>query len=558
MTDVKLILQIANATFSAKDPWNRLAQDICRNFYPIKADYTEELDLEDFAGDLTDGSPLLARETLGNAIDAMLCQGDWFKAGTGDPDRDKRPANAVALQRATVLMRGQIKNRRSGWMAAKKDGDMDWVSVGNPVMAVDESADRSHLVFHSFHPRDCAWTLDENGQHAEMFFRRDRKSARHIVERCAKGRWSGTPSQEIADAARDNPTKMFDMMHCMVPIDMCYGRAEASSKRYIHKYMSLWIDPSNERLMHESAKPNFAYIVARQRRIAGKPWGFSSYALNSLADARMLQDMALVLLEQGQKAVDPPTIGDSQVFTRDMNFMAGGHTEVDLGEARRLQDVFATIDTGQRINVGVEMKQDVRNLLAEAWLLNKLMLPTLRDMREVEVMVRTEEFRRAALPFFAPIEEQYHKPLLSMAFDTMATMGMFPAGMFPQELRGNEVDFSFESPLNEAEGRKVVEKFFSDLQVLAAGAQVDQTVSQIYDVRQAAEDAILATGKPEWLKSEEERKQGKADAEAVQQLRLGAQVAREGAGVVSDVANASMTAQQAGMTSGAPAPMPAV
>ena len=93
--------------------------------------------------------------------------------------------------------------------------------------------------------------------------------------------------------------------------------------------------------------------------------------------------------------------------------------------------------------------------------------------------------------------------------------------------------------------------------MLAAGAQVDQTVAQIYDVRQAAEDAILATGKPEWLKSEDERKQGKEDANAVQQLTMGAQVAREGAGVVSDVANASMTAQQAGMTSGAPAPMPA-
>lgn len=558
MTDVKLILSIANTAFAKKDPWNRLAQDICRNFYPIRADYTEDLDLEDFAGDLTDGTPLHARETLGNAIDAMLCQGDWFKVGTGDPDRDKRPANAVALQRATVLMRGAIKSRKSGWMAMKKDADMDWVSVGNPCIAVDESADRRHPVFHAFHPRDCAWTLDENGQAVEMFFRRDKKSARHIMQRIESGRWTGSPSTAMREAALKTPAEEFPLIHCMVPIDMCYGPQERKTKRYIHQYMSLWIDSSDERLLHESSRPNFAYVAPRQRRIAGKPWGFSSYALNSIADARMLQDMALVLLEQGQKAVDPPTIGDSQVFTRDMNFMAGGHTEVDLGEARSLRDVFATIDTGQRLNVGIEMKADVRALIAESWLLNKLMLPTLRDMREVEVMVRTEEFRRAALPFFAPIEEQYHKPLLSMTFDTMQTMGVLNAEMFPPELRGAEVDFTFESPLNEAEGRKVVEKFFSDLQILAAGAQVDQTVAQIYDVRQAAEDSISATGKPEWLRTEDERKAGKEDAEAVQQLQMGAAVAREGAGVVSDVANASMAAQAAGMTGGAAAPMPAV
>ena len=77
-------------------------------------------------------------------------------------------------------------------------------------------------------------------------------------------------------------------------------------------------------------------------------------ALNSISDARMIQDMSLVLLEQGQKAVDPPTIGAGDVFTRDYNLFAGGFTEVDLDD-RCLQDVFTTVQTGNVV-IGLEMK----------------------------------------------------------------------------------------------------------------------------------------------------------------------------------------------------------
>jgi hypothetical protein len=53
--------------------------------------------------------------------------------------------------------------------------------------------------------------------------------------------------------------------------------------------------------------------------------------------------------------------------------------------------------------------------------------------------------------------------------------------------------------------------------------------------------------KATWLLSEKEMKKKDVEAEQVQQLRQGAQIAREGAGVVSDVSNAAMAAEQAGL-----------
>jgi hypothetical protein len=67
-------------------------------------------------------------------------------------------------------------------------------------------------------------------------------------------------------------------------------------------------------------------------------------------------------------------------------------------------------------------------------MINKLTMPSVREMREVEVMARIEEFRRAALPFFTPIEQEYHTQVLGLLFDMMQAREMFPPGMFPQEL----------------------------------------------------------------------------------------------------------------------------
>jgi hypothetical protein len=269
-------------------------------------------------------------------------------------------------------------------------------------------------------------------------------------------------------------------------------------------------------------------------------------ALNSMNNARMLQDMALVILEQGQKAVDPPTVGAGSVFTRDMNFFAGGHTEVDLEEDRKLQDVFATIETGN-MNVGLELKADVRQLIAEAWLLNKLNLPTLRDMRELEVQVRTDEFRRAALPFFQPIETNYHGEVLGKTFDMGIAARLLSWDMFARDLQGQGFAFIYESPLNEADGIEVVRKYYESINILATGSKMDQTIATIFDHRGAAEEAISKGGKPEWLIPEDAREQADANASALTGLSQAAQIAQQGAGVASDMANATLALKQAGV-----------
>ena len=128
-------------------------------------------------------------------------------------------------------------------------------------------------------------------------------------------------------------------------------------------------------------------------------------------------------------------------------------------------------------------------------------------------------------------------------------MRIIPPEIFPEELYEQEVDFTFNSPLNEAEGQKTVASYMTAMQVIASGAQVDSTVSSIMDIRKATEDAVRGTGaEADWLLTGDEKKSKDAEAAQTKAMQDAAALAQQGAGVVADLSNAAATAQQSGLT----------
>jgi len=272
-------------------------------------------------------------------------------------------------------------------------------------------------------------------------------------------------------------------------------------------------------------------------------------ATNALADGRTIQSMARVLLEQGEKAVDPPFAAKGEAFRNDVfDIRAGGLTYVDIEDDADIRQHLMMLDSSRGVGFGLEMKQDVRNLLAESFLLNRLTLPNVREMTAYEVQQRMEEFRLAALPFFQPIESEYHLPLLDIAFSLAAHRGAIRFEEFPDSLKGEEVTFQFDSPLKSVDGRKKVAALAESLQIAAASSEFDNTIPSMLDIRKATKEAILGAGaEPDWLKTEDQQADEAARQQQVKALAAAAEAAREGAGVVSDVANATQAAQAAGI-----------
>src|SRR5687768_4100792 len=106
------LLRISGQAFERFRAYRQLCQDLAENFYPMRADFTRTLNLEEFAGNLMDSYPVQAHEQLSNAIESMLRQGPWFSVRTGDEDVDKRPGNMVSLKRATSALRSVVYHPR--------------------------------------------------------------------------------------------------------------------------------------------------------------------------------------------------------------------------------------------------------------------------------------------------------------------------------------------------------------------------------------------------------------------------------------------------------------
>lgn len=541
----KELVQIGGKLFSKKKQYDQLCQEIAGNFYPMRADFTSPRTLgDDFSEDLMESFPVQARETLGNMPSAMLRQGSWFAVKTGFEELDEDATNARWLEAATHRFRRLIYDRRANFVKATTEADHDYVSFGNSVLSVEESPDRDHFLFRDWHIRDCAWMENAVGK-IDHLHREMPTTARNIVRKWGKGQ----VHEEIRRAAEKDPTQEFKVRHIALPAEEMYGDDRKAMKRFAKlPFVSLYIDCVHETVLGEGGLPAFNYVVPRWRTVSGFQYGFSPAAINALPDARMIQSLARILLEQGEKAVDPPSIGKGEIFRNDVNMYAGGLTYVDLEADESLRDVFQTIQTGDALPMGFQMKQDVRNLIAEAFLLNKLMLPSAREMTAFETNARLDEFRRAALPFFGPIESEYHLPLLDVAFQMGIRNNAFDFREMPEALQDEDVTFTFESPLNTAEGRQNVQAFMESVQILAGASKFDNTIPSTMKFKTMTKDAIKGTGAPaDWFNDEETQQSDEEAQNSVEGLMEAAAALQTGAQVGGQVADATMKLQQAGL-----------
>jgi len=542
----KELVTIGNGLFSKKQPWDALCQDIAENFYPMRSDFTRTFSIGDsFQTDLMESYPVLARETLGNAPSSMLRQGEWFAVQTGIEEIDNEPENARWLEYATTRFKRLIYDRRANFTTATIQADHDYVTFGNPVLSVEESPDREHFLFRNWHPKSCAWLENACGR-IDHLHRDMPMSARNIVKRRA---WAEKAHQSIKDDATKEPGKEFKIRHIVIPMDEIYGDDKAKRRQLKNsEFVSLYIDCEHNTILSEGALPVFNYIVPRWRTVTGMAQGFSPATINALPDGRMLQSLARIILEQGEKAVDPAIVARGEIFRDAINLYAGGMTYVDIEGDMPLRDAMQEVGTSSNMSIGMEMKQDVRNLIAESFLLNKLMLPSARDMTAFETQARLDEFRRAALPFFGPIESEYHLPLLDCSFQMAIRNDAFDIRTMPKALSDADVTFTFQSPLNTAEGRKDVQAYQESVQIIAAAAQFDNTIPTTIDFKKMTKDAVKGTGaKADWFNDEEKQVEAEDQQRQADDLLKTAAALREGAGVASDVAGASQQLQAAGL-----------
>lgn len=524
------MLDLSNQLLSGRD--NLLAhwQDIADQFYPERADFTRTRTLgEDFADHLTTSYPILARRELGDTFSSMLRpkDRDWFYLDTED-DADDRDGKAW-LEMAALKQRKAMYDRQSGFVRATKQADHDYAAFGQAVISAELARDRTRLLFRNWHLRDVAW----------------RENAEMQIDTVVR-KWSPTVTDldaifgnkahsKIREAIRRNqPYDKIDCLHIVIP----------SAGKYRQPFRSIYIDKTNNHIMEDVGSWSMIYIIPRWQTVSGSQYAHSPAVVAAMPDARTLQAVSLTLLEAGELYTGPPMVAVQDAIRGDIDLRSRGITWVDAQYDERLGEVLRPLTQDMRgYPVGADMRESIREMIAEAFYLNKLSLPPAggREMTAFEVSQRVQEFIRTTLPLFEPVEDDYNGAICDAAFDLGMRNGLFgPLDMIPKSLRGRNVQFRFVSPLSEAREREKASRWMETRELLLSAAELDPRAPMMLNVQVAVRDALDGSGTPaKWLRSEQEvedmtREMEEQQAQAAQIQQIG-----QIAGVAQDVGAAA-------------------
>lgn len=561
---VRDLLGVGDRLFTARSPLLSTWQDFAMNFYPERADFTTQRSIgTQYASHLVTGQPVMARRDMANSLSAMLRPRSqpWFHGVTNDEGVNKDPEAKKWLEWTTEIQRKFTYDNRAKFMRATKEADNDFVTFGQAVIQVRENAAHDGVFFRTYHLRDMVWSegaeLDIDcvvrqgkmrGPELEMIFGRETHSGRKGLH------------PKVAEVMAKDPAYEFKIRHMFMPRDQ-YDLNDSSDEKKRPgsrlPFVSIYIDVENDHVMEEVGAYEIDYVIPRWQTVSGSQYAHSPAAVIAVPDARMLQQISLTLLQAGQKSVDPPMIAQAEMIQGGINTFAGGVTWVDAEYDERLGEVLRpmTVERGG-FTWGDALQTRIENNIKEAFYLNQIAMPdTQGEMTAYEVQKRFEEYIRRALPLFEPMEVEYNGGICDRVFRLLDRNGAFGRPQErPQILQGQEIKFSFASPLQQAQNRANSQAFMESANLLKIAVEMDPSARHILDVQTATRDAMEGAQAPAtWFNSREQVDQAtQADAQQAQaqqmaqQVSQGAQVAGQAGDAMGKIKDALSTAPDKG------------
>jgi hypothetical protein len=229
----------------------------------------------------------------------------------------------------------------------------------------------------------------------------------------------------------------------------------------------------------------------------------------------------------------------------DIAVYAEGITYVSPEYDERLGEVLRPLSMDRNgIPFGIDMQQAIMAMLRDAFYLSKLQMPARGpEMTAYEVAQRVQEYIREASPIFEPLEDEDNGAMCEATFELMLKAGAFGAvDDMPESIRGQDIRFTFESPLHEAIERQKSTKFFEAQQILAQTVPVYPDAVSHINFKTAFRDALTATGIPaKWMNSEDDAQEMIAEQQEAAQTQELLATLGAGADVAKTVGEATQS-----------------
>lgn len=443
-----------------------------------------------------DATAALALERFAAAMESMLTPRTqhWHKLKVNDEYLAKDKQVQMYLEEVTNILFQVRYSPKANFASQAHEAYMSLGAFGTGCVFIDDIVGTG-IRYKSIHLSEIYFAENHAGQ-IDKIHRKFEMTARQAAQ---KWGFDNLP-EKIKAMLEKNPEQPFEFIHCVRPNEeRMYGRKDYRGMPYSSTYISM----EGQQVMQDGGYQSFPYAVSRYVTSPKEVYGRSP-AMLVLPDIKMINEMSKTVLRAAHKAVDPPLLlqedGVLQAFNaRPSALNFGGINE-------RGEQTVKPLETGARVDIGLEMMEQRRKVINDAFLITLFqILVDAPTMTATEAMLRAQEKGALLAPTMGRQQSEMLGPMIERELDILARAGVLPE--MPQALieAQGEVQIEYISPLNRAQRAEDGVAILRTLESVAGLAQFDPNVLMVFDSQKIARELADINGVPaKVLRSEEE------------------------------------------------------
>ena len=509
---------------SQRQNWESHWQEVADYMQPRKADVTKTRSRGDKRTELIfDSSPLQSVELLAASLHGMLTNPStpWFSLRFKAEDIEFEDEAKEWLESATETMYAAFN--KSNFQQEIFELYHDLITFGTAAMFVEED-DEDILKFSTRHINEIFIAENDKGR-IDTVFRKFKLSARAAIQKF------GDVSTNIATVAKKDPYEEIEMLHAVYP------RSDFDPKKQDKQNMpfeSVYIEAGTGEELSVSGFREFPFVVPRYLKASHEIYGRSP-AMTALPDVKMLNEMSKTTIKSAQKQVDPPLLVPDDGFILPVRTVPGGLNFYRAGTRDRIEP----LNIGANTPLGLNMEEQRRNSIRNAFYVNQLMMQTGPQMTATEVIQRNEEKMRLLGPVLGRLQSELLKPLIDRTFALILRKNLFKPA--PEFLSGKDIEIEYVSPLAKAQKSSELQSIMRAIEIMGSLSNIAPVFDHINMDKLVRHLADIVGVPQKILKPQSElnaeRQQAQAQQEQMMQMQQLQQVAEAG-GKIAPLAKA--------------------
>ncbi len=331
----------------------------------------------------------------------------------------------------------------------------DLITFGTAAMYIEED-NEDILKFSTRHINEVYIAENDKGR-IDTVYRRFKISARAAIQQ-----FGSAVSNKVDTVNAKDPYEEIEIIHAVYPrADFNPNKKDKSNM----PFESVYIEYASGDELSVSGFREFPFVVPRYLKASHEIYGRSP-AMTALPDVKMLNEMSKTTIKSAQKQVDPPLLVPDDGFILPVRTVPGGLNFYRSGTRDRIEP----LNIGANTPLGLNMEEQRRNSIRNAFYVNQLMLQQGPQMTATEVIQRNEEKMRLLGPVLGRLQSELLKPLIDRVFAVLLRNNMLPQA--PEFLSGRDVEIEYVSPLAKAQKSTELQSIMRAVEIMGSLSNV--------------------------------------------------------------------------------------